>query len=264
MFGKRSLWLLVALGAHLDLSKALSTKKNDFSLQRIWASTFLLCGCLSVLPLPTDATEYQQRQQLECPQFFASQNLGIQNVVFRGAKTTPFPLKRKPTKTVGFCKTTDEENPELTIQGMIYLPSRNDKQGISSSTFSKDDELIIEISNSDKPAAVLAGARIPMSQIPNFPISFRLSKANLLLDTPESLSQEQVWNGKIFYGPSDLYVNAKIITKNTADVFHSYQGRGVSKLLMLPGTSDDEFRFFRAAASIRLTQASTPDILFTW
>ena len=91
--------------------------------------------------------------------------------------------------------------------------------------------------------------------------------------------EEQLWDTLILYYPKDLYVTAKICPKTTGSIICTnedalYQGIGYSKLLFLPSPTSslgsdenddiDEFKLVRSAASIRLSQISTPDPLTTW
>ena len=142
---------------------------------------------------------------------------------------------------------------------------------------------------------ILAGAKIPLSQIQSFPITFAIGKSNLLFfpdndySSNESLStqkqkQQQIWDA--FIRPSDLEVMAKICPatssiNNDMEICTNsdakFLGRGISKRLLLPvGLFDDEDHdddddasatttpTIRASASIRLVRSSVPDRLFTW
>jgi len=186
-----------------------------------------------------------------CPQSITTQSLlGIQNVAppkqvppTPSIPPTPAPLSGFCSETMGYSSLLD-----YSIQGVIYLPSSATK----GQQLPADGILVITISSIDKPFTALAGAQIPMVQIHSFPISFSLSKANLLSLLPAAADKELEveWDNKVLYAPYDLIVTAKILDGESNLVF---QGQGYSKMLNLP-SGDDDFRVVRAASSVRLAQ----------
>ena len=144
---------------------------------------------LTLLPLSSSAIELQQ-QQLQCPETFASQPLGIQNIVGirpssvqQSSPTSPSSLSAKPSspKTSSttskskrsvssspLCTESSSEsingnvNNEYSIHGLIYMPNQQTTNLVEMT----NDQLIITVSAVDDPSAtILAGANILMSQI---------------------------------------------------------------------------------------------------
>ena len=264
---------------------------RDLMKKVVSSMALMTCvGLLFVLPPLADAappTTPAANLEFKCPQSFSSQPLGIQSVVGIQQES---PLqeqkadKTRKTSNSNFCMATsvsNNDNFEYSIQGLIYLPSSSISSTSLRTTsivnqknrlplFESDDYLMIEISTADKPSTVLAGAKIPMQQIQSFPISFSISKDNLITLPIEDDQKEleESWDNTVLYYRSDLYVTAKVCPSSAVCTSEDtkLQGRGFSKLLLLPGYSDneEEFALRRAAASIRLSQSSKPDILFTW
>ena len=142
-----------------------------------------------------------------------------------------------------------------TINGLIYLPSSSSRSRFQQSE-TIDSSLVITVSTVDQPSTILAGARVPASEIEYFPISFSIGRGNILIDDKRALSTEK-----------ELNVIAKICPNSSElpckDAEASFQGRGISKMLVLPIGEDTDMSI-RAATSIRLSQDSSPDMLYSW
>lgn len=235
-------------------------KDADF-LRRMISFTMspMACGLtLLLLPLASPAIE------LQCPQSFATQSLGVQNIIHPSQTYQRIGGQLTPSSCAA---SSPQSASDSSVQGLIYLPSTSREEDFNSK-IAKNDNIILEVSTSDNPSVILAGAKIPISQIKAFPISFGISKDNLLLKEPadeSNSSQEQFWDQAVLYYPKDLLIRARICPSSSfcKDSEATFQGGGISKLLLLPDANDD-FKLSRAAASIRLAQSSTPDVLFTW
>jgi hypothetical protein len=236
-------------------------------------------------------------EDLQCPRSFATQTLGIQNIVSTTTSSGRLDLqksllfgidKKNPAKNNLLCQQTSSENSELPsiVQGVIYLPSSSPTT--TTTTMERSEimdptaTLVITVSNAAQPAVpFFAGAQIPMSQIPRFPISFSLGQNNRIVPkedtatTTTTTTNNSINNKKTNSQGSttnkDYYITAKICPSSTnclpcKDADSVVQGRGISKVLVLPagGGEDGDEMSVRAAASIRLTQSSTPDTLLPW
>lgn len=87
---------------------------------------------------------------------------------------------------------------------------------------------MITASRTDQPSVLLAGSRIPMTEMHNFPISFRLGKDNIVTDGGKQV---------ITTGNMDLYITAKMCPSESGslpckDSESIFEGRGISRMLV--------------------------------
>jgi hypothetical protein len=255
---------------------------------------------------------------LPCPEYFATQSLGIQNVaalrstIDANEDSSSYTTRRgsssrRPASgrnnVHGVCKQeaksdlSEEASTTETVQGTIYLPSNNndndvydDRSWRDDKVYRNDNNLIIVGSSSSSssydnnnnkqqtiPDAYLAVAKIPLSQIEAFPISFRLGSQNVLSSPSRSGSSGSSSSS------ATLYVTAKICPNNNnnnndiicKDDDAKFFGRGTSRMLLLPGGGGEGSSFLddeeetilvprRAAASIRLVKPTKSDAFYTW
>ena len=307
----------------LSFSKSQDANNEEDAIQhsiQTCAITFALgVACFLLLPVPSSyaattstlTTTTEDYGSYNCPQFFASQTLGIQNVlrqplspsttvtsppsalaaVSRSSKsrsTSKNAVSPQTTTTIGsssyysYCPTSRDGANEnggdgednYSVRGLIYLPSNNDKGNKSKEGHSSSlSSLIITVRSSENPSSSipLMGAKIPMPQIESFPISFALSSKS---PNNNFLMKDRDWEQSIFDASNELYVTAKICSTSSSISSSSgckspvFQGSGISRKLLVPnnkfGADEDDFRTVRGAASIRLSEASTPDTLYTW
>lgn len=231
-----------------------------FLLKESMLAALVIC---SLHLLPCAASDFQ------CPQNFETQSLGVQNIIVSSpsdSKNRKISGMGKPhsiTPTICNNRASESKDLELNeaIQGLIYLPSMISSRASleASQVVGSGGALVITASPTDHPSVLVAGARIPLSDIHAFPISFRLSKDNIFTKS----SQQRIVNS---YASKDLYIVARICPKEhpyCEDSDSIFQGRGIARLLVLPAGDDTEMNV-RAAASIRLSELSTPDLLTAW
>jgi hypothetical protein len=251
--------LLLFLSWFVRSSNALAQTK--YAVEVALRNTAVACGvafaaCLGG-PISSLAVDYP------CPNSFASQPLGIQNVIRSSPSLPPPPHTKTSLPTARSCAelissdaTTTKMPLEYSVQGIVYMPPSTQQQ-LQQHPLNDNASLVITIASVNKPSVVLAGAQIPMQEIPSFPISVSLSKSNLLLAAPQNNDDlELQWDKRVLYAPHVLIVAAQIKNSDSAHPSSgssAFQGQGYSKLLNLPD-GDEDFRVVRAAASIRLTQ----------
>lgn len=211
------------------------------------------------------------RERFQCPESFATQSLGIQNIPRSPAVTTirqvqkPKPSSSSSSSSSTQCTSNESNNnqQQTIVRGLIYMPSSTTASRETAPTSDLDTSpsttLFITVSTANKPSAVVAGAQIPMSQIQDFPISFSLGRSNMLL--PKE-------NEEFFFQNDDLYVTAEIrsspSSSSSSGGVELLRGRGLARLLQLPTTDDETTMSIRAAASIRLSRSSSADVLYSW
>jgi hypothetical protein len=221
------------------------------------ASMIMVCG-LHVLPQPSAAVD------LHCPQSFATQSLGIQNIIVAQKKTyvADSIMQYTDSKNAGasnevICRNLSAGT-ELGINGLIFLPSPTVSRSGSLVEIPKDYSMVITVSSADDKSRMIAGAKVPLSQIEGFPISFTLGKDNLVTDDGQDFVEKS---------DSDIFVTVKVCPSSddlpcmNSDAL--FQGIGISKMLLLPAGDDTDMKV-RAATSIRLSKSSVPDILTSW
>ena len=213
------------------------------------------CQALTTTAAATSTDNNQQGQLSQiwkCPESFVTQSLGIQNI----PSTAPV-VPQKTQKQQAYlrqCSNSELSNERSIVRGLIYMPSTSTP--VKSLYDTKEDSLsttlFITVSSTTNPSVLLAGAQIPMSQIQDFPISFSLGRNNIVENMQESFD---------LIKDSDLYVTAEIRSSSGIEFF---KGRGMARMLLLPTTDDETSMAVRAAASIRLPQPTSADILYSW
>mmetsp|Transcript_825 Transcript_825/g.1886 ORF Transcript_825/g.1886 Transcript_825/m.1886 type:complete len:396 (+) Transcript_825:47-1234(+) len=306
----------------LSYSKSHNTNNEEDGIQQS-IPTCVIAFALGVaafllLPVPssyaatsttaTSTTTVEGYGSYNCPQFFASQTLGIQNVLREPtvrsppsasaaasrssktgstAKTVVSPQTTTSTalwssSSYSYCPTSRDEANEYgsdgednySVRGLIYLPSNNEKDKNSKEEYSSSSlssSLVVTVRSSENPSSsiLLMGAKIPMEQIESFPISFALSSKS---PNNNFLMKDRDWEQSILDASNELYVTAKICSSSSSSSSECkspvFQGSGISRKLLVPnnkfGADEDDFRTVRGAASIRLSETSTPDTLYTW
>lgn len=216
-------------------------------------------------------TGVQDYSKYNCPQFYASQSLGIQSVVsapYQALPTSPSSLGKVCSAARDGTTPNGSEYEDLSaVRGLIYLPSKNMKDIIAKQDQGRAKEsssLIITVRSSEDTSSSVAflGAKIPLSEIEFFPVSVTLSRAS-----NNFLMADQDWEQSILDASDNLYMTAKICdSRNCGSPI--LEGRGIARKLLVPnnkfGENEDDFRTIRGAASIRLGDASTPDAIYTW
>ena len=221
------------------------------SLQLILCPTGPCQALTTTAATSTDNTQQGQLVQIwKCPESFATQSLGIQNI-----PSTVVPQKtQKEQAYLRQCSNSELSNERSIVRGLIYMPSTSTpvKSLYDTKENSLSTTLFITVSSTTKPSVFLAGAQIPMSEIQDFPISFSLGRNNIVENMQESFETLQ---------DSDLYVTAEIRSSSGIEFF---KGRGMARMLLLPTTDEKTSMAVRAAASIRLSQPTSADILYSW
>ncbi|VEU41035.1 unnamed protein product [Pseudo-nitzschia multistriata] len=246
---------------------------------------------LLLLPVPASHAAVpaaRDESSYNCPKYFESQTLGIQNVVRQPPASSPpaallSNARGNTSKTSGslssYCpasqdggKEYNRDEEEYSVRGLIYLPSNNRMGSSMDNGKSRNQQnpasssLIVTVRTSENPSSSipLMGARIPLAQIESFPISFVLSESS-----NNFLMADRSWERSVLDASNDLYVTAKICLDDGARGDPPlFEGSGISRKILVPsGLSENEedgFRAVRGAASIRMAGASVPDALYTW
>lgn len=215
-----------------------------------------------------------QQQIMSCPQSYAPIQLGIQNVVPEQQQG------RWQTGREGLLKNNRKDNPSSclanfqmevskgqqqgVVQATIYQPSQQSTPAVASSPSSdQEDVLILKVSTDPQGNDGIARARLPLLDIPSFPISVTLT-------VPDDHGND-----------STLYVSSQIVGGMAAGFSSSIAttndnrggttsspkcfGQGSARMLQLPsGLESGDFVSIRAAATIRISPPNAPDRLFTW
>ena len=212
------------------------------------------------------------QRRFQCPESFATQSLGIQNVPKSPAVTTIRQIQKVKTSPTIQCTSDNNNNDsngsnsiqqQSIVRGLIYMPSSitasktTPISDLDDDTSSSSATLFITVSTTKEPSAVIAGAQIPMSQIQDFPISFSLGRSNMLQKEDGAFKDD------------DLYVTAEVRSSSSSSSSSSggvelLRGRGLARLLQLPTTDDETTMSIRAAASVRLSRSSSADVLYSW